>query len=153
RMFQLSVGTYQDYGEYIRKHPAETNELLTTILINVTEFFRDPPAWEVLRGDILPPILKKLKPGSSFRVWSAGCASGEEAYSAAIILAEHFGARLPEFDVKIYATDIDDEELNLARRGEYSTEALKRVRTEWREKYFYGKGMYRINRDLRKLVI
>ena len=153
RMFQLNMGSYEDYGEYIRKHPEETNELLTTILINVTEFFRDPPAWEVLRGDILPPILKQLKAGSSFRAWSAGCASGEEPYSVAMVLAEYFGPRLPEYDIKIYATDIDDEELNSARRGEYSPEALRRIRPEWREKYFYGKGTLRINRDLRKLVI
>ncbi len=153
RMFHLNMGSYEEYGEYIRRHPEETNELLSTILINVTEFFRDPPAWEVLRSDILPPILKQLKPGSSYRVWSAGCASGEEPYSVAIILAEYFGDRLPEYDIKIYATDIDDEELNIARRGEYSQEALRRLRAEWRDKYFYGKGAYRINRDLRKLVI
>src|SRR5947209_318081 len=113
RMFQLKIGDYEEYAEYIRNNPDETNTLLTTILINVTEFFRDPPAWEVLRNDILPPILSKLKPGASFRVWSAGCASGEEPYSAAIVLAEYFGARLPEYDIKIYATDIDDEELNI----------------------------------------
>jgi two-component system CheB/CheR fusion protein len=153
RMFQLNIGDYQAYGEYIRSHPEETNELLNTILINVTEFFRDPPAWEVLRTEILSPILKRLKPGSSFRVWSAGCASGEEAYSIAMILADYFGPRLPEYDVKIYATDIDDEELNTARRGEYNAEAVRRVRAEWREKYFYGKGPYRVNRDVRKLVI
>ncbi len=153
RMFQLNMGSYEEYGDYIRKHPEETNELLTTLLINVTEFFRDPPAWEVLREDVLPPILKQLKPGSSYRVWSAGCASGEEAYSIAMVLAEFFGSRLPEYDVKIYATDIDDEELNMARRGEYSPEAVRRVRSEWREKYFYGKGTFRINRDLRKMVI
>ncbi len=153
RMFQLNIGDYHSYGEYIRSHPEETNELLNTILINVTEFFRDPPAWEVLRTEILSPILKRLKPGSSFRVWSAGCASGEEPYSAAMILADYFGPRLAEYDVKIYATDIDDEELNTARRGEYGVEAVRRVRAEWRQKYFYGKGTYRVNRDVRKLVI
>jgi two-component system CheB/CheR fusion protein len=153
RMFQLHMGSYAEYGEYIRQHPDEINQLLNTILINVTEFFRDPPAWEVLRNEILAPILKKLKPGSSFRVWSAGCASGEEPYSVAILLAEHFGPRINEYDVKIYGTDIDEEELTIARRGEYSAEAVKRVRAEWRDKYFFGKGTFRINRELRKLVI
>ena len=153
RMFQLNIGSYADYAEYIRENPEEVNELLTTILINVTEFFRDPPAWEILRHEILPPMLKRLKPGASFRAWSAGCASGEEAYSVAITLVELLGPRLPDFDVKIYATDIDEEELVTARRGEYSAEALRRVRPEWREKYFHGKGMLRVNREIRRLLI
>ena len=153
RMFQLNIGTYAEYAEYIRKNPDEINELLTTLLINVTEFFRDPPAWEILRHEVLPPMLKQLKPGGSFRAWSAGCASGEEAYSIAIILADLLGPRLQEFDLKIYATDIDEEELTTARRGEYSAEALRRLRPEWRERYFHGKGMLRVNREIRRLVI
>jgi len=153
RMFQLNLGGYADYGEYINKHTDEINELLNTILINVTEFFRDPPAWEILRHEILPPILKRVKPGHSFRAWSAGCASGEEAYSVAMLLAEYFGSRIQDFDIKIYATDIDEDALNTARRGEYSVEALRRVRPEWREKYFHGKGLLRVNREIRRLVI
>jgi two-component system CheB/CheR fusion protein len=153
RMFQLKLGGYADYGKYINKHADEINELLNTILINVTEFFRDPPAWEILRHEILPPILKRVKPGHSFRAWSAGCASGEEAYSVAMLLAEYFGSRIQDFDIKIYATDIDEDALNTARRGEYSVEALRRVGPEWREKYFHGKGLLRINREIRRLVI
>ena len=153
RMFQLNVGNYADYSEYIRNNPEEINELLNTILINVTGFFRDPPAWEILRHEILPPLLKPLKTGHSFRVWSAGCASGEEAYSAAILLAEHFGPHIQEYDVKIYATDIDEDALNTARRGEYSLDSVQRVRPEWQGKYFHGEGLLRINRDVRRLVI
>ncbi|PYV77767.1 MAG: hypothetical protein DMG97_01045, partial [Acidobacteria bacterium] len=136
-----------------RNNPEEINELLNTILINVTGFFRDPPAWEILRHEILPPLLKPLKTGHSFRVWSAGCASGEEAYSAAILLAEHFGPHIQEYDVKIYATDIDEDALNTARRGEYSLDSVQRVRPEWQGKYFHGEGLLRINRDVRRLVI
>jgi two-component system, chemotaxis family, CheB/CheR fusion protein len=153
RMFQLSLGGYAEYGEYIRKHPDEINELLNTLLINVTEFFRDPPAWEILRHEILPPVLKKVKPGHSFRAWSAGCASGEEPYSIAMLLAEHFGPLIQDFDVKIYATDIDEDTLNTARRGEYSLDAARRVRPEWRERYFHGKGLLRVNREIRRLII
>ena len=153
RMFQLNVPDYREYGEYIRRHPDEINHLLNTILINVTEFFRDPPAWEILRHEILPSLLKHVKPGHSFRAWSAGSASGEEAYSIAILLAEHFGPRIQDYDVKIYATDIDEDALNSARRGEYSADALRRVRSEWRAKYFHGKGMLRVNREIRRLVI
>jgi len=153
RIFQLNLPDYARYGEYIRKHPDEINQLLNTILINVTEFFRDPPAWEILRHEILPNLLKRIKPGHSFRAWSAGCASGEEPYSIAILLAEHFGARIHDYDVKIYATDIDEDALNSARRGEYSLEAVRRVRPEWREKYFHGKGLLRVSREIRRLVI
>ena len=153
RMFQINQGSYAEYADYIGKNPDEVNALLNTILINVTEFFRDPPAWEILRHDVLPPILKQLKPGSTFRVWSAGCASGEEAYSIAIVLADFFGGRITDFDVKIYATDIDEQELTIGRRGEYSAEALRRVRPEWREKYFQGKGPFRVSRDIRRMVI
>lgn len=153
RMSQLRIGGYVDYRKYLEKNPKEVNELLNTILINVTEFFRDPPAWEILRQDLLPPLLKNPTSGSSFRAWSAGCASGEEAYSIAILLSEFFGPRLPEYDIKIYATDIDEEALTTARRGEYSAEALRRIRPEWKGKYFHGKGPLRVNRELRKLVI
>lgn len=153
RMFQLNLGNYGEYGSYIRAHPNEVTDLLNTLLINVTEFFRDPPSWELLRHEVLPPLLKRLKPGHSFRAWSAGCASGEEAYSIAILLAEYFGTRIHDYDIKIYATDIDDEALNSARHGEYSQDAIHRVRTEWREKYFHGKDQQRVIREIRRLVI
>jgi two-component system, chemotaxis family, CheB/CheR fusion protein len=153
RMFEVNQGSYADYAAYVRQHPEEISQLLNTILINVTEFFRDLPAWEILRHEILPMLSKPLKPGHSFRVWSAGCASGEEAYSIAILLAEHFGSRISEYDIKIYATDIDEEELNMARRGEYPMEAGERMRAEWRKKYFHGKGVLRVNREIRRLII
>jgi len=153
RMFQLDVGDYASYAEYIRSHPDEVNQLLNTLLINVTEFLRDPPAWEIVRHEILPSLLKKIKPGHSFRAWSAGCASGEEAYSIAMLLAEHFGSRIQDYDVKIYATDIDEEALNSARRGEYSLDQMRRLRPAWRAKYFRGKETFRVNREIRRLVI
>ena len=86
-------------------------------------------------------------------MWSAGCASGEEAYSAAIIIAEHFGSKLADYDVKIYATDIDDDALNTARRAEYAAKLLRRVPPELRAKYFTGDKVMRVNRDVRRLVI
>ncbi|MFB3814126.1 MAG: CheR family methyltransferase [Terriglobales bacterium] len=153
RMFQLGIGNFSAYLQYIRNRPGEINELLNTVLINVTEFFRDPLAWEVLRSQVLPRMLKRLQPGDSFRAWSAGCASGEEPYSLAILLADHFGPHLSEYDIKIYATDIDEEALNVARRGEFPSDTVRRVRPEWRERYFTGATHPRINRDIRRLVI
>ena len=154
RMQQLSVSSYSDYLEVFRRTPGEASELLDTVLINVTEFFRDAPAWEALRTSVLPALLARLQPGDAFRAWCPGCASGEEPYSVAILLAEHFGKRLPEQEIKIYATDIDEAALNSARRGEYPWERLMRVRPEWRAKYFTGSGATaRIVREVRKMVI
>jgi two-component system, chemotaxis family, CheB/CheR fusion protein len=153
RMFQLNIGTYEDYAVYLRKNPEEISPLLTTILINVTEFFRDPPAWDFLRNEVLPRQFKRLKPGSSYRVWSAGCATGEEPYSAAMLLADYLGPQLPDYDIRIYATDFDDEELGKARRGEYSGRVLRRIQPEWRQKYFQGDSTLRLNREIRRLVI
>ncbi len=153
RMFQLGVSSFSEYLEKVRQDPAEVNELLNTVLINVTEFFRDPQAWEVLRSDILPQVLGRLRPGDSFRAWSAGCATGEEPFSLAIALEDYFGARLNDYDVKIYATDVDEDALNIARRGEYPANHLRRVRSSWREKYFAGDSRLRVNREIRRMVI
>jgi two-component system CheB/CheR fusion protein len=153
RMFQLNIGSVSEYAERIRSDEQEATELLNTVLINVTEFLRDRQAWEVLHHDVLPKMLRSLRPGDSFRAWSAGCASGEEPYSLAILVADILGSRLGEFDVKIYATDIDDEALTAARRGEYTVTHLRKVRQDWRDRYFYGSDSLRINRDIRRLVI
>src|SRR5437764_10415736 len=98
RMSELNLASYGDYFEYVRKNAREPATLLSKVLINVTEFFRDPPAWEFLRAQVLPQLTKAMKPGDSFRAWTAGCATGEEAYSVALLLAEHFGAKLNTFD-------------------------------------------------------
>src|SRR5713226_2210037 len=153
RMFQLKIGNFREYLDFFTNNPNEINDLLNTILINVTAFFRDPQAWEVLRKTILPYLCRGLRSGDPLRVWSAGCASGEEAYSAAILIAEHFGSKLADYDVKIYATDIDDDALNTARRAEYPAKLLRRVPPELRAKYFTGDKVMRVNRDVRRLVI
>ncbi len=154
RMQQLNLSRYDEYLRRIEQDPAEVTALLNTVLINVTEFFRDAPGWEILRTQVLPELLSEVGRGGIFRAWCAGCASGEEPYSLAILLGNHFGKELPERDIKIYATDTDEEALNAARRAEYARDRLRRLRPEWREKYFAGSGTtLRLNRDLRRLVI
>src|SRR6266705_3288402 len=105
RLAELHLPSYDAYLEYFHNNPLEIDEVLRVVLINVTQFFRDPPAWECLRKDAFPKLLKNLKPGDTFRAWSAGCATGEEVYSLAILLAEHFGAGLKDYDFRLYATD------------------------------------------------
>jgi len=154
RMNSLNIATFGEYAERFESDPAEANELLNTVLINVTEFFRDPAAWDFIRVNVLPHLLKPSGSGGTFRAWSAGCSSGEEAYSLAILVANHLGSHLSDFDIKIYGTDIDEDALNIARRGEYPMGRLRRVPQEWRSQYFYSSGsMYRINRKLRRMLI
>jgi two-component system, chemotaxis family, CheB/CheR fusion protein len=130
RMGQLSIGSYENYLDYVRANPDESKLLLDAILINVTEFFRDPAAWDVLAEDVLPALFKNIRTGGSFRAWVAGCATGEEVYSLAMLLAEHFGQSSGDYDIKIYATDVDESALTIARRGEYPLE-LSRYRASF----------------------
>lgn len=153
RMSQLSTGSYESYLDYVRANADETKLLLDTVLINVTEFFRDPAAWDVVAEDVLPMLLQNMRPGGSFRGWVAGCATGEEVYSLAILLAEHFGSGLGDYDIKIYATDVDERALNIARRGEYPVDRVRRVRPEWRTKYFTDQQTPRVIRDIRRMLI
>jgi two-component system CheB/CheR fusion protein len=153
RMQQLSIGSYQEYIEYVRRHPGETSELLNTVLINVTRFFRDIHAWDTLQEEVLPVLFRHRPAGTPFRVWCAGCSTGEEAYSTAIMLFEYLGQRIKDYEIKIYATDHDEEALTLARRAEYSPEHLRGVRPEIKEKYFTGESTLRVVRDVRRMVI
>jgi two-component system CheB/CheR fusion protein len=153
RMQTQGVESFDDYRDYLEVHPDEFARLFNTILINVTAFFRDPPAWEYLRKETLPAILR-TKNGAPVRVWSAGCASGEEAYSIAILLAEALGAEHFRERVKIYATDVDEEALAQARLAQYSAKALEDVPQELRERYFEAHdGRFVFRGDLRRSVI
>src|SRR5215472_8596439 len=153
RMQQLGIGTYEDYLQYIGHENGETAKLLDTVLINVTRFFRDVQAWDALAEHVLPAMFKYRPPGSSFRVWCAGCATGEEPYSVAILLCELLGPRVKDYEIKIYATDNDESALNVARRAEYAPEALRGVRPEVKAKYFNGEKLMRVARDVRRMVI
>lgn len=141
------------YLEYLDQRPDEYAKLIDSLLINVTEFFRDPEAWEAIRTEVLPQIATEKRPGDQIRVWCAGCATGQEPYTVAMILSELLGSRIGEYDVRIYATDIDDNALSLARRAEYTDEAVQSVPPELLQKYFTKNGRWAVNRDLRKLVI
>ena len=91
RLQAVSSSSYEQYRSYLEAHPEEFQLLFNTILINVTSFFRDPEAWEFLATQVVPRVLTGGRPDSTIRVWSTGCASGEEAYTLAMILAEQLG--------------------------------------------------------------
>ncbi|HXV94163.1 MAG TPA: CheR family methyltransferase [Pseudonocardia sp.] len=154
RMAQVGVSGYGEYLEHLEVHPDEFTALFNTILINVTGFFRDPETWEYLRTAILPDLLAAKGDDEPVRVWSAGCASGEEAYTIAIVLAELMGADEFRRRVKIYATDVDEEGLAQARQATYSARKVGGVDPELLERYFERSGArYVFRPDLRRSVI
>jgi two-component system CheB/CheR fusion protein len=146
-----------DWGEYraaLERDPAEYEALFDTILINVTSFFRDAATWEFVRDDVIPKILAQ-HPTGAIRVWSAGCASGEEAYTLAILFAEALGADAFRDRVKIYATDVDEDALAEARQAVYTAKQLEAVPEELRAAYFVqtGAGAFAFRHEIRRCVI
>src|SRR5437773_2821081 len=111
RMVVTHNRNMRDYLEYLKEHPEEVGELVKAFLINVTQFFRDPEAFVALKNDILPQIIAHARERDHIlRIWTAGCATGEEPYSLAMTLTDLLGAELPEWSVKIFATDLRSEE-------------------------------------------
>jgi two-component system, chemotaxis family, CheB/CheR fusion protein len=153
RMQVVGAGSYLHYLDHLEVDPEEFTHLFNTILINVTGFFRDPPTWEFLSAEILPKLVA-AKGDEPIRIWSAGCASGEEAYSLAMATAEALGPDVTRERVKIYATDVDEDALNQARQARYTPKQVEGVPPELLERYFEGNGGgYVFSKDLRRSVI
>jgi two-component system, chemotaxis family, CheB/CheR fusion protein len=154
RMAEVEIADYERYADYLEANPREFGELFNTILINVTGFFRDREAWDYLVTEIVPKLIETVPVEEQIRVWSAGCASGEEAYTVAIVLLEALGEEAFKRRVKIYATDVDEEALAEARAAVYPQEALKDVPQEIVERYFVENGRgFGFRPDLRRSVI
>ena len=154
RMSVVGCSTYVDYLDHLQANSDEFGALFNTILINVTNFFRDPDAWDFLQAEIVPMLLAERGPDDPIRIWSAGCASGEEAYSLAIAMAEALGVDEFRQRVKIYATDVDEEALAQARQASYGKQHLEGLPAEYLERYFEPHaGRYVFHKDLRRSVI
>jgi two-component system CheB/CheR fusion protein len=154
RMREIGVPSYTEYTDYLEVHPDEFGPLFDTVLINVTSFFRDAPAWSYLEDHILPRIIEEQDPQRPIRAWSAGCASGEEAFSLAILLAETMGEDAFRQRVKIYATDADGDALSEARQGSYEARRVTGIPQPLLDKYFEKTGNRFIFRsDLRRCLI
>ncbi len=154
RMAEVQVRSFEDYMDFLEVHTDEFAQLFDTVLINVTSFFRDPEAWATVASEIIPVITGEGPSKDAVRIWSAGCASGEEAYTLAMLVAEAVGEEEFRRRVKIYATDLDEGALSLARQGAYSAKATEVIAPELRDKYFdrVDKG-YVFRSDLRRSVI
>jgi two-component system CheB/CheR fusion protein len=149
RMHEVGVASYAGYADYLAETPAEFGELFNTILINVTAFFRDPEPWQVLRETVIPRLLA-ARPDTALRVWSAGCSTGEEPYTAAMLLGEQAYRER----VKIYATDVDEHALTEARHASYSAKQIAEVPDDLRERFFHStNGSFHFRNDIRRTVI
>jgi two-component system CheB/CheR fusion protein len=152
RMARSDVATISDYLALVHTDPAELRALEGALLINVTAFFRDPGAWQALSA--LVPALLARRADAPVRVWSAGCSSGEEPYTLAILLREALGRDTFERRVKIYATDVDDDALTTASRATYARAALGDVPPVLAAKYFTSAGeRARVAGEIRRAVV
>lgn len=154
RLIQLGLSNYSDYLDRIKEEPLEQSILYEHLTTNVTSFFRETAQFDYLSSTLLPKI-KATKKEKKMRCWSAGCSSGEEAYSLAITLKEALDST---WDIKVLATDINSEKLKVGMAGEYPKEAMTSIPKKWREKYFKPQGAagnerYCVVPDLRKKVV
>ncbi|MBA2347548.1 MAG: PAS domain S-box protein [Solirubrobacterales bacterium] len=154
RMAQVGMEDHLVYRDHLELDPDEFAHLFNTILINVTSFFRDPQVWEHVRDEVIPALLGVLGPDEPIRVWSAGCSSGQEPYTVAMLLAEALGLEQFQARVKIYATDVDDEALTEARAAVYTDEQVQGVPPELLERYFVHQDRsHVVRKDVRRVVI
>jgi two-component system, chemotaxis family, CheB/CheR fusion protein len=154
RMHEVGVHSHADYLDYLEVHPQEFAPLFDAVLINVTGFFREPAAWHFLGSQILPRIAEERAADQPIRVWSAGCASGEEALSLAMLFAETLGEEELRRRVKIYATDVDEGALAEARRASYDGRRVAGVPPDLLQRYFErSDSRYVFRSDLRRCLI
>lgn len=154
RMAQHNIEDAEVYVRYLKESPAEAHMLFRELLINVTSFFRDPEAFAFLQQDILPRIFKGKPENYVFRVWVAGCATGEEAYSIAILLREWMEENRRELKVQIYGTDLDDDAIAIARAGAYTPNIAQDVAPERLQRFFVkGDAGYQIKKEIREMVV
>ena len=154
RIELLHVASLPEYVELLLTEPDELNKLYQDLLIGVTQFFRDVEAFESLEREVIPRLLDQVKPDEELRVWVAGCATGEEAYSLAMLFLEAFTARDRPVRLKILATDVHQRSLDFASGGTYGDEQLARVSPARLERFFTKRSSgFQVSQDLRQLIV
>ena len=153
RMNIHQIEDISQYFRYLQQNPNEIDKLYKEFLINVTNFFRDPEAYESLKQHALKKLIEEKSDGDIIRIWVPGCSSGEEVYSIAIIIKEIFEETKLNFEVQLFGTDLDLDSIQTARAGKY-TNISEDVSPERLKKYFYKKdNIYTIKNELREMVI
>jgi len=154
RMEVVAIASYSDYVTYLKKHPEEATLLFESLPVNCTAFFRDQGVWDEIATEIIPQIIAHKSSDELIKVWSAGCATGEEAYTLAILLIEALGVEQFKQRVKIYATDFSQEAIYQARQGSYSCNQVVGIPPDLLAKYFEQIDQnYSFRQDLRRPII
>ncbi len=155
RMAATNTTRLRDYIRYVQANPDEYQRLTTAFLIKVTEFFRDADLFAYLRDTVVPQLILEARDrNNEIRFWSAGCATGEEAYSLAILVVDALGEELPQFNVRIFATDVDADAIAFARRGLYSASALTGVPADVVDRHFNRVGdQFEVKKDIRSITV
>ncbi|BAY41111.1 two-component hybrid sensor and regulator [Nostoc sp. NIES-2111] len=154
RMMLYKLEKIEDYVKYLQNNQPEVLALYQDLLIKVTGFFRDPEAFEALKTKVFPMIAKDRSPDSPIRVWVAGCATGEEAYSIAMCLLEFLAEQVGHTPINIFATDINEVAIETARVGIYKPSQVTDVSPERLQRFFVQvEGGYQISKPVRELCI
>jgi two-component system CheB/CheR fusion protein len=155
RMAATNCESIDEYSRYLEEHPEEYRQLIGAFFIKVTEFFRDPQLFDYLKEEVLPGLIEEAREEENqLRIWSAGCATGEEAYSLAILVSEVLGREAGLFNVRIFATDIDEDAVKYARRGVYPPSALEGLSEEQLRRYFVEEdGSYQVKKQIRGMIV
>jgi two-component system CheB/CheR fusion protein len=147
------IGQPEHYVRYLREHPEELDQLFHELLIGVTSFFRDPEAFDAL-GRVLRQLLESKRDGESVRVWVPGCSTGEEAYSVAMLLREILDETQKPCPVEVFATDLDDRAIDIARFGRYPDGIAMDVSPERLQRFFtHDDGVYQIVKNIREMIV
>jgi two-component system CheB/CheR fusion protein len=157
RMNMARISTLAHYREYLERTPEETSALQKDLLIGVTHFFRDPEAFAVIYKKVIPKIVEqKLQSGErEIRVWVTACSTGEEAYTMAMLFRQYLTEQhIEQLDLRIFATDLDQESVQYASLGNYPLQLQDDVPPEYVERYFVRRGdVYQVHKDLRKTIV
>lgn len=155
RMRVLNLDSYSKFGEVLAESEDERKKLLKELTIHVTHFFRDNSVFDVIKKEVLPILieLKRKKNDHKLKIWCAGCSSGEEAYTMAIVLKEFLGSKFKEYDITFIATDIDKASVERAKQGIYEAAQFKETYPEYISKYFDKEDeLYKVKKELRDII-
>jgi len=154
RMSQHDIENMEVYARYLKEHPPEVQSLFKELLINVTSFFRDPEAFTTLKNEVLPRLFAGKPEGYVFRVWVAGCATGEETYSIAILMREFMDETGQDFKIQLYSTDLDEDAITVARAGTYPPNISQDILPDRLPRFFVKEETgYRVKKEIREMVV
>ena len=156
RMAVHQINSMDGYVQYLRQTPVEVEALFRDLLIGVTNFFRDPEAFDALETQVIPKLFEGKPAGSTIRVWSTGCSTGEEAYSIAILLKERLEALRQSYKVQVFATDLDSRAIAFARAGVFPASIATDVSGGRLARFFTaepGGSAYRVHKNIRDMLI